>query len=148
VLALGACGGLAAWAVWQSSLRSAPVPVQFVLAFAVLVLGPGAAGGVVLARDSDAIEQCVIPTAAGLVLCPAIAQLFGELGLLSWYPSFAAVLGGIAAACAFVRRRAATAVTRTDIAACLMAALLAVAAGWVAYAHRLAPPSVTRTTHN
>ncbi len=146
--AAGAAAGVAGWITWASAIPSIPIPLRFIVAFGVFVVGPGAALAAALARDVDAIERRIIPLSAGLVLSPAIAQVLGMLGFLGAYPAVVAALGGVAFACGCARHSArARAVAARDLAACALAGVLALGGGVVAYAHRMSPTPDGITVH-
>jgi hypothetical protein len=141
-----AAGGMA-WFMWAAVLPSMPLALRFVITFSLFVLGPGAAVIAVLARDVvDPLERWVLALAAGLPLTFAIAQLFGQIGIITAYPATACALGGFAIGRGFLRRpSAARSLTRYDVAACAVVVGLALGVGLISYAHRTArtPVGVT-----
>lgn len=133
----GAVLGGIGWGMWASALPSIPVLPRFLVAAVVLVVGPGAAAATLLARDAPAIERGTFTLAAGLVLSPALAHLLGALDILSAYPVIAAALGGLALGSGVLDTPPGLAWPRRDVLACGLVGGLAVAGGFVAYAHRM-----------
>jgi hypothetical protein len=135
---VGALSGIVLWWLWERAMNSMPVPARFVVAFAVFIVGPGAAVIIIFRHGMDALERWAIPPAVGLVLSAALAELLGQTNLLSLFPLFAASLSGGALVNGFMWRQSQPAAPASDVMACLLAGFLGAATGAVAYAHRTA----------
>ena len=137
-MALGALVGLGAWTLWAAVLPSLPTSVAFAGTVAIFVLGPGAAIAVLLARGTSLLERGAVAMSAGLFASTALAQLLGAMDLEAVFPHVAALVGGGALGWAFSNPTLSRPATSwRDVGAFAIAGSLALAAGTIAYAHRL-----------
>jgi hypothetical protein len=129
---------MALWMVWAALLPRSPIALRVVIAFAMFVLGPGWALSQILARGMTALERTMLTIGAGLMVSPLIAHLVSLAGWVPAFPHVATALGGLALGLELVRSAGdAPKVTRRDLVAAALVAALALATGFVAYAHRM-----------
>ena len=133
-LAAAACGATAWW-IWSRVEASAPGLLRFIVAATIFVAGPGLAALLPLRRHLDSLERWTLPWVAGLVASPLVAELLGRAGGFPAFPFVAASLGAIG-----LDRMSGRATVRAPsraFAACGTLLAVALAAGWIAYAHRV-----------
>jgi len=117
------------------------VLLRFSVAFLIFTFGPGAACGLWFTRALSTSQRLIVLLGIGSAAAAVLIDLLGRLGQLALFPYCAAIL--CVAAIALWRPSRFDAPVRSDewtardLVACAVVIVLAVALGFVAFAHRL-----------
>jgi hypothetical protein len=135
-LVLGTAAGALAWVAIHPALGLLPESVRFFIAWLIFTAGPGMALGAWLTRDVDPLQGTIVQLGIGSAALPVLVEVVGRLGLIGGFPYLACALAGLGLSITLWQRdRPPT--SRSDLAACVFIAVLALALGAIVFAHRL-----------
>jgi hypothetical protein len=137
-LAIGALLGAGGWLALRVVLPVFPDLLRFELAWFVFTLGPGAIIAAWVTRDLDWLSRVVIALGVGSAAAPAAIDLLGYAGLVSIFPSSAAVLAGAGLAVWWPGDARAASISRPDLTACAVLLVLCATFGVLVFGHRFA----------
>ncbi len=129
----GAVVGAAAWPVLASALPILPIPIRFLLPWALFTFGPGIAVSAGLTRDLDPLLRVIVALGVGSAATPVLIDVLGRMNMVAAFPYIVSALavGGAATWRRVVR------LSLADAAACGVLLALAAGLGAVVFWHRL-----------